>query len=189
MGFDPISLTALTAAGSLAGAGVSAYGTYQKGQADSAAAVYAAQVARNNQIIAEQNAQHAEIVGEAQAAATSQKGAAKAAKIKVAQAASGIDVNSGSAVDVQAGEAETSALDTDTVLSNAELQAYGYRTQGTNFGAEAGLDDAKASQAKTGGILGAAGGLLSNASSLSGKWTGFNSTGSGISGGRAGEAE
>ena len=45
-------------------------------------------------------------------------------KPKTAQAANNIDVNTGSAVDVRASEREADVLDTATVLSNAELEAY-----------------------------------------------------------------
>ncbi len=157
----------------LVGAGISAYGTIEQGQATSNAASYQAAVAKNNQIIANQNASYAEQAGEAQATATSLKGAATGAKIKAAQAANGIDVNTGSAVDVQASQREVSQLDTETVLNNAELQAYGYRANATNFQAEAGLEQQKAEQAPIGADLGAAGNLLSSASSIGGKWSGF----------------
>ena len=48
------------------------------------------------------------------------KGAAEGAKVKTAQAANNVDVNIGSAVNVQASERETNVLNTETVLNNAE---------------------------------------------------------------------
>jgi hypothetical protein len=60
------------------------------------------------------------------------------------------------------------------VLNNAQLQAYGYRSQATSYQAQAGLDTATAEQAPIGAGLGAAGNLLSSASSIGTKWTGFN---------------
>ena len=174
----------------LAGAGISALGTYEQGQASSNAASYQAAVAKNNAIIAERNAAHAEQAGEAQATATSLKGAAIGGKIKGAQAANNIDVNSGSARDVQVSEREKSQLDTETVLNNAELQAYGYRSQATGFQAQAGLETATAEQAPIGAELGAAGNLLSSASSIGAKWNGFGggslgAGGEGLAGGAA----
>lgn len=179
------ALPAIAAVAGIAGAGVSAYGMYEsgqaakeQGQATANAANYSAQVAANNALIAEQNATHAEAAGRAQAEAVSLKGRQTAARIKVAQAASGIDVNTGSASDVQASQAEKNTLDTETVMSNAELQAYGYRTQGTGYTAEAGLDTAKGQQAVIGGNLAATGdylrgggGLLSSISSVGSKWS------------------
>jgi len=160
----------------VASAVTSAVGTISSGIATSNAASYQAQVAKNNQIIAEQNAKYASAAGEAQAQATSLRGAAAAGHIKAAQAASGVDVNTGSALGVQQSQRELSNLDTETVLNNAELQAYGYRTQATGFGAQAGLETAEARQAPIGAGLGAAGNLLSSASALGGKWTGQTPT-------------
>jgi hypothetical protein len=54
------------------------------------------------------------------------------------EAASGLDVNSGTPTDVEATQKETDALGTQRVIDASQLQAYGYRTQGTNFGAQAG---------------------------------------------------
>lgn len=154
----------------VAGAGVSAYGSVQGGYAAKDAATYQAAVAKNNAIIAEQNAKHAEAAGAAQAEAISLKGRAVGGQIKAAQAASGIDVNSGSALDVQEGSREQSSLDTMTTMDNALLQAYGYRTQATGFEAQSELDKASGSQAVTAGYLKAGGGLLSTAGSVASKW-------------------
>jgi hypothetical protein len=150
----------------LAGAGISAIGTIEQGQATSNAAAYQAQVAQNNAIIAEQNATYASNAGLAQAAATSMKGASDFAKVKTAQAANNIDVNTGSAVNVQASERETNVLNSETVLNNAELQAYGYRAAATGYKATAGLEEEEAAQAPIGAIIGATGNLLSNASAV-----------------------
>jgi DNA-binding helix-hairpin-helix protein with protein kinase domain len=169
----------------VAAAGVSAVGAVEGGIASKNAADYQAQVAANNSQIANQNATYAMESGEAQAANQSRKGAANLGQIKVKQAASGVDVNSGSAVDVQAGQRETNQLDTETVLNNSELQAYGYRTQSTNFQAQSGLDTMQGEQAEEAGYLKAGGDLLSGASGVGGKWTGLtsNNLGSSLMGG------
>lgn len=160
------------------GAGVSAVGAIEQGQATANAANYQAQVARNNAIIAQQKADYAIQSGQQQAATQSMKGAATLGKIKANQAASGVDVNSGSAADVQVSQRELNKLDTDTVLNNAELKAWGYRTEATSDTAQAQLSDMQAEQAPIGAAFSAAGGLLSSASSLGGKWAttggGFN---------------
>lgn len=156
----------------IVGAAVSAVGTVASAEAQGNAASYQAVVAKNNQQTALQNAQYAEEAGEAQAQATSLKGAATAGKIKAAQAASGVNVNSGSAVNVRESQRETAELDTETVLNNAELQAYGYRANATNYGAEAELEQNEAEEAPVAGALGATGNLLSAASGISNKWGG-----------------
>ncbi len=75
------------------GTGLSAVSTIAGGIAAQNAANYTAQVARNNSVVAEQNAVRAEQAGYAAAENESRKGAAELARIKVTQAASGIDVN------------------------------------------------------------------------------------------------
>lgn len=184
MAFVPVALA-------VAGAAVSAYGVYQQGQAQSAAlqaqaraANYQAQVSANNQKIAEQNAQYAIASGMRKAEDQSMKNAAEAGMTKAAQGASGIDVNTGSAVDVRASQREIGQLDAETVLSNAQLTAYGYRTQGANYqaqsnlyGMESAADKEGASAAETAGAIGAAGSLLSSASSLGFKWAGYQGGG------------
>lgn len=152
------------------GAVTSAVGTVAGGLATAGAASYQAQVARNNAEVERQNARQAIAAGQAQAAATSMKGAAQLGEIKASQAASGIDVNTGSAVDVQASERETNKLDSEVVLHNALLQNFGYRTQAVSDEAQAEMEDTKAIEAPIGAGLGAAGSLLSNASSISSKW-------------------
>ena len=157
-------------AAGLGGGAATAAGTLEQGAAAANAADYKAAVARNNAIIAQQNAAYAIQSGHAQAANQSRKGAAIMGKIKAGQAASGVDVNTGSAVDVQQSQREINKLDSDTVLNNAELKAYGYRSDATNYTAQAGLDEMEAEQAPIGAAFSAAGSLLSSASSVGTKW-------------------
>jgi hypothetical protein len=166
--------TAAAIAG-VAGAATSATGAITGGVANAANSSYQAAVASNNAITAGNNANYALEAGEAKTANQSRKGAAASGTLKATQAANGVNVNSGTAVDVQTGERETNQLDTETTLNNSELQAYGYRTAQTGFEAESQLDEAKASQAIPAAVLGATGGLLSSASSLGGKWGGTGS--------------
>lgn len=139
------------------GAVVGAAGTLESG-------LYQSQVAANNAKTSEQNAVYAAQAGEQQAAATSLKGAAQDAQIKAGIAANGVDVNTGSALDVQVGERETNKLNAEDVLNNADLQAYGYRTQAAN-------DNAQSQQDVIGAVASSAGTLLGSASSIGGKWS------------------
>lgn len=168
MAFIAAAIPALTAIGTVVGA----VGTVAGGIASRNQANYAAQIAKNNQTIALQNAARAEQAGMVQAEAQGRKGASRLAGIKVGQAAAGLNVNQGTPVDVQAGQREINQLDTETVLNNAELHAYGYRTQSMNFEAEERAQKAKADNAVPAALLKAGGGLLANASALGGKWTG-----------------
>lgn len=161
-----------------AGAGISAFGAIEGGQATAKAANYSAAVSRNNAVIANQNADYSIASGLEKADTASRKNAAIGGRIKATQAANGIDVNSGSAVDVQAGQRETGELDASTVLNNAELTAYGYRNQASSYTAQSQLQTAEAEQAPIGADLKAAGGLLSSASGLGTKWASLGNPGS-----------
>jgi hypothetical protein len=69
---------------------------------------------------------------------------------RAAQAASGVDVSSGSAADVQASEAGLGELDALTIRNNAQREAWGYTVQGIN-------DRQQAKLAQFGGEQAAAG--------------------------------
>lgn len=167
----------LALAAGVIGTGITAAGAIEQGQATANMANYQAVVASNNATIANQNANYAIQAGEAQAANTSQKGAAAMGKVKAAQAASGVDVNTGSAADVQQGERQTNQLDTETVLNNSELQAYGYRSAATSYTAQAGLEETEAEQAPIGADIGATGSVLSGISGVGLKWSSLGNLG------------
>lgn len=158
-------LAPLLGAGAAGAAGASGVlgtiGAVASGVGTLASGLFAAQVAKNNAKIAMQNAKYARQAGQVQAQQKSLEGAEKLGAIRTAQAASGIDVNTGSAKDVQAGQRAISKLDTETVLQNAELEAYGYTTQASNF-------ETQAEQDTVGGVLGGLGSTLSNVASV--KW-------------------
>ena len=173
--------TANAGALGLVGAATSAVGGIMGGEATAASASYQAQVAKNNAAVAYANAQRASAAGQEQAAQTSEKGAQQEAQIIGAMAANNIDVRSGSAVDVERGSREVNELNSETVLSNAELQNYGYRVQANSDAAQAKLYETEAAEAPIAADIGAAGGLLGAASSIGMKygsisWSGQGST-------------
>ena len=169
------SAAAISAGAALAGAATEAVGTIAQGHAASSEASYQAQVARNNAVMAQQKAAYSTEAGEAQAQEKSLQNAGQLGEIKTAQAANDIDVNSGSAVNVQESQRELGEYGSETTLNNALLQAYGYQTEATGFQATAGLEQTEASQAPIGAALSATGGLLSNASSVGTNWLKLNS--------------
>lgn len=147
-------------------------------QANSNSANYAAKVAENNAIAERQNAERAVEAGQVKATNASIKNASTVARIGAGMAANGVDINTGSSVDVQDSQRKTGVLDAETVLNNAQLEAYGYRTQATNYENQTTLDKAQAGNAITAGNIasegigaGADASLLSNASSVAYKWT------------------
>lgn len=160
---------ASTTLGSI-GAGVSALGAIGSGIATGNAAAYSAEVAKQNAQIERENAARASAAGETAAQQKSLQGAEQLGQIKAAQGASNIDVNTGSALNVQAGQRQLNQLDAETVLSNAELTGYGYRQQAASNDAQAVLDEREAEEAPIAGAFGAAGSFLSNAAGISNKW-------------------
>ena len=158
-------LAAVGAGASLIGGAVGAYGSIEAAKASSEAASYQSQVAANNAIIAGQNAQYATAAGEAQVTQQQFKTADVVGEIKTNQAASGLDVNSGSDVDVQASAKEIGTLNALTIRNAAARQAYGYQTQSTSDVASGQLLSAQAGQDLTAGMFGAGGSILGGASS------------------------
>lgn len=159
----------------LASTGFGIYGAMQQGQAQADAATYQAQVARNNQIVAEQNAAYARQAGAAQEAGQRMRTAALAGKQKAFAAANGFDVNSGSNVDLLGSTATLGELDAQTIRNNAARTAAGYVSQGADFGSQAGLLDNQRRAAATAGTISGAASLLGGASSFADKWTNFES--------------
>jgi hypothetical protein len=158
MGATSLGLTAL-------GGVTGALGAIQQGKAQAASARFNAAVAGINAQQAERNAQMASEAGMAQAAMRERQTRAEVGQLKANQAASGIDVNSGSALDVRSSAAELGELDALTVRSNATKEAYGYSTQANSFRNEAGLENAEAENDETAGNVGAASTLLGAAGS------------------------
>ncbi len=172
MAFLP-ALAAVAPALGVLGAATSAVGTIMGGEATAQAAAYNAEIARNNAKIANQNATYSIQAGQAKAETQGLQEAEQGGAVKTALAANGVDVNSGSALDVEKGQREKGALDVDTVMNNAELQAWGYKTQQASFLDQAALDTMEAQEAPLGADLSAGGGLLSSVSSLGMKWNPF----------------
>ena len=108
------------------GAVTSAAGTVLGGIAQGNAASYQAQVAQNNATIARQNATYSIEAGEAKEQQVGLQAAEQGGIVKTALAANNVDVNTGSAKNVEVGQRETGALSQETTASDAELKAYGY---------------------------------------------------------------
>jgi len=145
-------------------------GGITQGQAAGRQAEYTAQVARNNQIIAQQNAEYASQAGETQAQAQDLKNRAQQGSIAASQSASGLSFDSPSLVDVREGAAQIGRLDTANVAQNAALRARAYEAQAADYGAQAGLQTAAASDARRAGTMSAFGSLLSGGASFADKW-------------------
>ena len=172
-----ISIGSLTSGLSILGGGLQAISSITQGNAASENAQFQSEIAKQNQKIGNMNAQQATQVGEAQTEQQQQKTRATVGAIQAAQGASGIDVNSGSAVDVRSSASELGELDALTIRSNAARTAYGFEVNAQNQGAEAELLQQESQQAQIGGDLGAGGSLLSGASSAGRNYLAWQSSG------------
>jgi hypothetical protein len=177
MGIDPVSLAVI----GLAGAATSAVGGIEAGQATAASDSYQAQVAANNATLAKQQGKLDIQSGEIAAVDQGLKTKAKIGTEKASQGASGIDVNSGSAADVRAGTAMVGTVDVSTIRSNAVKKAYSDEVQANSDTAQGQLDTMGASAAETGADIGAAGTLLTGASTVGANYAKLQNMTSGTS--------
>lgn len=153
----------------------SALGSIAQSRAQSESSNYNAKIAANNAQIATQNATAAGQAGEAQAGAAALKTRAEVGSIKASQAANGIDVNSGSDVDVRSSASELGELNAITIRSNAAKTAYGFQTQAASDTAQSSLDRQQAQYATEAGDVKAGTTLLAGAAvgGQSGLWGNF----------------
>ena len=148
----------------------SAVGAFTGGRAQADAAAYQAAVARNNQTVAESNAAYALQAGKIAEQAQRQKTAQLVGAQRAQMAASGVDISSGTPLNLQQSQQQVGELDALTIRNNAMRQAYGYQVQASDFGANAGMLDMTAKNARTAGTIGALSSLVGGASSVADKW-------------------
>ena len=139
--------------------------------AASATANYQAAVAANNAKQATINANYATQAGNIEAGNQQLKTAALVGAQRAAMGANGLDINSGSSMDVQSGTQLAGDVDAMTIRSNAAQKAYSYQVQGAGFTADQGLDQSRAANAIVAGQNGVASSILGGASSVADKWS------------------
>jgi hypothetical protein len=159
---------------------------------------YQAAVARNNKIIAQQNAQYERDTGEVTASQLGMKQAWERGQMMTQQGASGLSVSGKSAERVRSGMIAVGYNEQAITRANAAHVAYGYEVQATQFEAEAAIhsttaemDKVQAENAttaanitraalplqsaamdlsKTAGTIGVLSSLTGAAGSVAGKW-------------------
>jgi hypothetical protein len=167
---DPATLAVVGIGSSALGGAVSAFGNWFGGESQGAMYDYQAAIARMNQQVAQQNAAYARSAGEIEAMQYGMKARYQIGAAKATQAASGLDVGSGSAVAVREGMYKVAQEDMGIIRSNAAKKAYGYEVEAVSKGAEAELDKYAAGYSRTAGKIAAIGSLLGGAGSVSSKW-------------------
>src|SRR5215831_2825492 len=136
---DPLTL-AISMGATIAGGATSAFGAVQGGQAQAGMYQYQAGLARMNAQIQRQNAIYATQRGEAEAMQSGMKTRQQIGETLTRQAASGLDVNAGSGIQVRRSEQELGTYDEATLRSNAAVKAYGARAQGLMDESQSTLD-------------------------------------------------
>jgi hypothetical protein len=128
-----------------------------------------AAVARNNEILANRAADDAILRGEAAAAKQGLQTRQFKARQRTALAASGIQVDEGTALDLSLDVGSVGREEEAIIRRNAEREALGFRTQGMNFAASATLAELKGEQAQRAAGFSALGSLLTIGSSFTPK--------------------
>lgn len=128
------------------------------------------QQARYAASLAREGAANTRAAGQYEESAIKGKTTRLVAEQKVAQAANGIDVNSGSAVAVRDATQDVGDLDAAMVHFNAMREAFG-------LDAQAALYKKAGTNSLIKGALGATSSFLSGASSLSDKWQAYKQSG------------
>ena len=145
---------------SLGAAGIGALGSIEQSKASAASAGYNAQVAQQNAQIATQNASFAGSQGQQEEGASGAQTKARIAATLANQGASGVDVNTGSDVNVRESEAKLGMLNALTIRSNAAKSAYGYQTQSVSDTGQAALLKSQQGSDILGGYLSGASNVL-----------------------------
>lgn len=165
-GLSEIGSTLLPSASTSAviGGGVKAIGQIQEGRAESEAASYNAEIAALNAATATKNAQFAGQIGEQSTYAEGMKTREQVGGIKANQAASGIDVNVGSAPLVRESAKEVGEQNALNAREAAMRSAYGNYQQAAADTTQASLDTAEAKQYSKAGNINAMSTLVNTAS-------------------------
>lgn len=155
---------------SLAGGILGAVGAKKSAAAQQQMYDYQAGVAKVNAQIDRQNAEYSINYGEQQATQFGLKERQQEGQIKVAQAASNLDVNSGSAVDVQTSQRKLGQMDMTQIRSNAAKTAYDFNVKATMDENQATLDTMAGENARSAGNINAMSSILGSIGSVSSKW-------------------
>lgn len=141
------------------GTGLNVVGQIQQGKAQSAA--YSAQEAADEQNarIAERQAQQAAISGAKEEREMRQRGAAVAGQQRAAYSASGLDIASGSPLDILQDTNYQNTLDVINIRQNTANTVWGYQTQQTNYLNQAAAARSAAKNARRSSRIGALGSL------------------------------
>lgn len=167
---DPAILGTMAIIGSAGSAITGAIGAGQSASASASAYKYKAGLALMNQRINKQNAAWAREAGDINAEISGVKSRQEIGATKVRQAASGLDVNTGTAAQVREDQGAVAKFDQDMIRYDASKTAYGYEAKAASDEAEAHMMEAAAKNAGKAGTLGIVSSILGGATSVASKW-------------------
>lgn len=160
MGAVALVATVASTIASVAGTVMSAMSQQRAAAYQSAIAQRNAQIARNNQTVMENNAKATEAAGAARADQEAMQTRELIGKQRAGAAASGLDLGSGTPVDITSGTAGLGMWSGLNIRDETNRRAAGYRQQGANYAAQGGNFDAQAAAASDAGDSALLGGML-----------------------------
>jgi hypothetical protein len=124
----------------------------------------AREVAERNKVIAEENAQRVLIAAQDEQYDSDMEAANLIGEQEAIQAASGLNLNSGSFINTRAAARELARIDALNIHEAAKIRAMAYRTEGDAYAADAVAAQRAEGNALLTGFLGAGTSLISGAS-------------------------
>ena len=158
-----------------AGAAMGTVGSYYSAQNTKSNLQMQANLADTNAQIAELGAQSALAQGAKEEQRSRLQTTALKKSQRVAMAANGVDLGQGSAAEILTSTDLMGDIDANTIKANAVRNAWGYRTQATNYQNQALMNRASASSISPMG--GAVSSLLGSAGAVGQSWYLFNQVG------------
>ncbi|WP_250533982.1 hypothetical protein [Caballeronia sp. AZ10_KS36] len=152
----------------IAGGGLNLFSTLAGANATRSADELQADAAATNALIAERAAASSIVSGQTQADNINTRGAQTLASQRAAQAANGVDVNSGTAANVQASTKYITEQNVNQTLANAANAAMGYTTQSQNYADRAG--QLRAAADSNSSLVAGTSSLLTSATSVASNW-------------------
>ena len=154
--------------------GVGVVGSIRQARAQSEQMEYQADVARQNQQLAEQQASAERRQGYENMVTQRQETARLIGRQRAAAGASGAVVDVGSNLDLQADTAAQGEIDAINVYNQALDRAYNYDVQAVNYGNQEAAYDASASSAKKAGYINAFGTAIGGLATMGSTWAKFD---------------
>lgn len=170
---EPVTMMSIALGASALSTGMGVFSAIQQGNAQSKQAKYQAEVARQNQQLAEEQASAERKQGYDNMIAKRQETAKLIGRQRAAMGASGVTVGEGSTLDLMADTAAQGEMDAIDAYNKGLDAAYNTELQAHNFGAQASAYDSQASSSKHAGYLNAASSALGGIADIGSTWANF----------------